>query len=284
MKRFMNKMNEKKGFTLAELLIVVAIIAVLVAIAIPVFNTQLEKAREATDLANLRAAYAEQMTALLEWNGTGTIDAKTITEVQAFLTNEGYEIIKVEPQKKNSFTMDITLFGGKLKSGELSFVLTQISTYLKAGIPLVDAVRILTRQTEKASKRKIYEKIVYDLVSGEKFSTALENQEDVFPRLLINMVKASELTGDLPQILDEMALVQKKYPAIYSSIKSLHNTLLINMDYLSLETSCADKIAAYAKGTTSEDVLSHADSFSRSSNNLAEAEDKFYTWLHSRRR
>ena len=135
----------------------------------------------------------------------GSIEAKTITEVQAFLTNEGYEVVKIEPQKKNAFTMDITLFGGKLKSGELSFVLTQISTYLKAGIPLVDSVRILTRQTEKASKRKIYEKIVYDLVSGEKFSQALENQEEVFPRLLINMVKASELTGDLPQILDEMA-------------------------------------------------------------------------------
>ena len=53
------KLNEKKGFTLAELLIVVAIIAVLVAIAIPVFTTQLEKSREATDAANLRAAYAE---------------------------------------------------------------------------------------------------------------------------------------------------------------------------------------------------------------------------------
>lgn len=135
----------------------------------------------------------------------GSIDAKTINEVQVFLVNEGYEVVKVEPQKKNSLNMDITLFGNKLKSGELSFVLTQISTYLKAGIPLVDAVRILTRQTERASKRKIYEKIVYDLVSGEKFSQALENQEDVFPRLLINMVKASELTGDLPQILDEMA-------------------------------------------------------------------------------
>ena len=51
--------NNKKGFTLAELLIVVAIIAVLVAISIPIFTTQLEKAREATDLANLRSAYAE---------------------------------------------------------------------------------------------------------------------------------------------------------------------------------------------------------------------------------
>ena len=52
------KKNNKKGFTLAELLIVVAIIAVLVAIAIPVFSSQLEKSREATDLANIRSAYA----------------------------------------------------------------------------------------------------------------------------------------------------------------------------------------------------------------------------------
>ena len=54
--------NNRKGFTLAELLIVVAIIAVLVAIAIPVFTTQLEKSREAVDASNIRAAYAEVMT------------------------------------------------------------------------------------------------------------------------------------------------------------------------------------------------------------------------------
>lgn len=57
----MNRKN--KGFTLAELLIVVAIIAVLVAISIPIFTSQLEKSREATDLANVRAAYAQVMTA-----------------------------------------------------------------------------------------------------------------------------------------------------------------------------------------------------------------------------
>lgn len=51
--------NNRKGFTLAELLIVVAIIAVLVAVAIPVFTAQLEKSREATDVANLRSAYGE---------------------------------------------------------------------------------------------------------------------------------------------------------------------------------------------------------------------------------
>ena len=67
--------KSKKGFTLAELLIVVAIIAVLVAVAIPIFTSQLEKSREATDLANVRSVYAEVMTAAItedkevEYNG-----------------------------------------------------------------------------------------------------------------------------------------------------------------------------------------------------------------------
>ena len=59
------KMN-KKGFTLAELLIVIAIIAILIAIAIPVFAGQLENARLQTDHANIRSAYALAQTANLQ--------------------------------------------------------------------------------------------------------------------------------------------------------------------------------------------------------------------------
>ena len=58
----MRKERHDNGFTLAELLIVVAIIGVLVAISIPIFSSQLEKAREATDAANIRSQYAEVMT------------------------------------------------------------------------------------------------------------------------------------------------------------------------------------------------------------------------------
>lgn len=61
----MFKKLNKKGFTLAELLIVVAIIGVLVAVSIPIFTAQLEKSREATDMANLRAAKAEAVTLVL---------------------------------------------------------------------------------------------------------------------------------------------------------------------------------------------------------------------------
>ncbi len=62
----MKKLNTK-GFTLAELLIVVAIIAVLVAISIPVFSSQLEKSREQTDIANIRAAKAMAVVGAMDW-------------------------------------------------------------------------------------------------------------------------------------------------------------------------------------------------------------------------
>lgn len=66
------KWTKSNGFTLAELLIVVAIIAVLVAISIPIFTSQLEKAREATDLSDVRSAYAEVMMAAISDDTTAT--------------------------------------------------------------------------------------------------------------------------------------------------------------------------------------------------------------------
>jgi prepilin-type cleavage/methylation N-terminal domain protein len=59
MRKLWKKMKNKQGFTLMEMLIVVAIIAVLVAIAIPVYQGQVHKAKVAADWANLRAYYAE---------------------------------------------------------------------------------------------------------------------------------------------------------------------------------------------------------------------------------
>ena len=68
----MFKKLNKKGFTLAELLVVVAIIGVLVAVSIPIFTAQLRKARVATDLANERAAKAAAVAAALT-DDTGVV-------------------------------------------------------------------------------------------------------------------------------------------------------------------------------------------------------------------
>ncbi|MDY4050145.1 MAG: prepilin-type N-terminal cleavage/methylation domain-containing protein [Eubacterium pyruvativorans] len=75
MKNLMKTKVNKKGFTLAELLIVVAIIAVLVAISIPIFTSQLEKSRDATDEANVRSAIAEVTAAVLSDDKDESSDA-----------------------------------------------------------------------------------------------------------------------------------------------------------------------------------------------------------------
>ena len=76
-------MKKEEGFTLAELLIVVAIIAVLVAIAIPIFTTQLEKSKETTDIANLRSAYAAATVAAM----TGKVGTDNIDESATYWYN-----------------------------------------------------------------------------------------------------------------------------------------------------------------------------------------------------
>ena len=81
----MNKQN-KKGFTLAELLIVVAIIAVLVAIAIPIFTNQLEKSREATDLANVRSAYAAVVTNYFDKASSNTLSVDAQQTISGWQT------------------------------------------------------------------------------------------------------------------------------------------------------------------------------------------------------
>lgn len=132
----------------------------------------------------------------------GTFDAESESDVRAFLATEGYQVLKVEVRKP----YDIDLGGnGKIKSSALAFALTQLSTYIKAGIPLVDSMRILSKQSNKPNEKKAYERVVYDLLKGENFSDALEKQEKKFPKLLVNMVRTAEMTGDLPTILDDMA-------------------------------------------------------------------------------
>ena len=151
---------------------------------------------------------------------SNTFDAASASDVKVFLQNEGYEVVEIKERSK--YDIDLN-FNSKIKLGNLAFMLTQLSTYIKAGVPLINSVRILAKQTTNAGDKKILNKVVYELVVGEKFSVALEKQGNAFPTLLINMVKTSEMTGDLASTLDEMAMY---YTETEKSRKAMKSALI----------------------------------------------------------
>ena len=138
-------------------------------------------------------------------------DAENQVDVQSFLLNKGYEIISIT-EDKLSTSLGLTSMSSskKMNSKDLNFFLTQLSTYVKSGIPLVESMEILSRQAKNRSIQALYKKIVFELNRGTTFSNCLEKQGKVFPKMLINMLKTSEMTGDLTGVLDDMAAYYKQ--------------------------------------------------------------------------
>ena len=109
MKSLMKKVRgNKKGFTLAELLVVVAIVGILVAISIPVFTSQLSKARKATNQANMRAAKAAAVAQYLTDNEEGKTAVlyvynleKGIAEKTADAVGNDYEEVTIDSASKD---------------------------------------------------------------------------------------------------------------------------------------------------------------------------------------
>ena len=104
---FKKAKKNKKGFTLAELLIVVAIIAVLVAISIPIFSSQLEKSRDAVSVSNMRAAYAQAQAAWLTGSGDGTgTDGNTNATVTVNKTDKKVTVtgVVIKSQTSNNWS------------------------------------------------------------------------------------------------------------------------------------------------------------------------------------
>lgn len=137
----------------------------------------------------------------------GYFPAYSKVEVHSFLLSEGNEVYSIETNKwiQRLYGNPNKTNGSKVKTKDLIFFCTQLSTYIKAGITLVESLKILSHQFKSKTYSRIFRTMIYDLTMGDSFSTAMDKQGEAFPRLLINMVKTSEMTGELPEVLDNMA-------------------------------------------------------------------------------
>ena len=145
-------------------------------------------------------------------------------DVHSYLLSEGYEVYEITAQAKATiFNTDIGL-NRPMKKSTLIFYLTQLSTYLKAGIPIVDSIKILTNQTKSKIEQTIWKSVVYELTMGSTLSSAmLKCGNNVFPKLLINMIKTAEMTGNLPEVLDEQV---EYYKSTEKSRKEMVNAMM----------------------------------------------------------
>ena len=137
----------------------------------------------------------------------GMMNATNKMTLHNFLASEGIDVYQVKKAGMANFLKKIGLEQEReMSHKDLIFWLTQVCTYLKAGLTLNDTIHIMMQQASKdKEKKRLYEAISYELTLGESFSTALENQGKVFPPLLINMVRSAEATGEIIKTLDDMA-------------------------------------------------------------------------------
>lgn len=135
----------------------------------------------------------------------GKLDALSKVDVHSFLLNQSYDVLSIEPDEMVNKLGLVQLTTRPMKDKDLNFFLTQLSTYIKAGITLVDSINILAKQAKDKKVKNLYNRLVFELNTGQTLSEALNRQGVVFPKLLINMIKTSELTGNLTGVLDDMA-------------------------------------------------------------------------------
>lgn len=171
---------------------------------------------------------------------TGTINGLSKLDVNSYLLNEGYDVYVIKTSPLIDFVYkDSSFMGKKMSTKDLIFWLTQLSTYIKAGLTLNESIKILNNQMSGSKARvTAFKAISYELTLGESFSTALEKQGSMFPPLLINMIKAAEASGTLVETLDDMA-------NYYTEINETHKQMISAMTYPSIITLFSLAVIAF---------------------------------------
>ena len=147
----------------------------------------------------------------------GTLDVKDRDEVVATLRKQRLVPLKIE-EKKSSFDLGALMSGG-VSTRDIVIFTRQFATMINSGLPLVQSLDILAKQSENKALRKVIEQVLYDVESGQTLADAMRGHEKTFPALYVNMVAAGEAGGILDTILLRLAVFLEKADALKRKIK-----------------------------------------------------------------
>jgi type IV pilus assembly protein PilC len=147
----------------------------------------------------------------------GEIELPTREEVVGFLRKQKLIPVKIE-EKKSSLDINLS-FGSGVKTRDIVIFTRQFATMINSGLPLVQSLDILTKQTENKAFAKVIAQVQHDVESGNTLADALRQHPKVFTDLYTNMVAAGEVGGILDVILLRLATFLEKNDALVRKIK-----------------------------------------------------------------
>lgn len=150
-------------------------------------------------------------------NKKGTIEAPNRDGAEKKLKSEGYSVMSLTEQ--SSPLGDIGLFKKKVKSRDLGVFCKQFSAVIKAGVTIISALELMGDQIENKTLRKAIQDARTYVEKGGTLADAFRVNPDVFPPIMINMVAAGEMSGNLEICLDRLVEHFEKDNALTSKIK-----------------------------------------------------------------
>ena len=146
---------------------------------------------------------------------TATIDAPSRDEVIAQLRRQRLNVVKIDEASQANKKKA----AGKIKMRDIVIFTRQFSTMINAGLPLVQALDILAKQSENKALKDVTRAIVFDVESGHTVADALKKHPKAFTDLYVNMVAAGEAGGILDTILMRLATFMEKNDALVRKVK-----------------------------------------------------------------
>jgi type IV pilus assembly protein PilC len=145
---------------------------------------------------------------------TATIEAANREDVVQQLRRLRMNVVKVEEQSKAKQKT-----GGSVSMKDIVIFTRQFSTMINSGLPLVQALDILSKQSENKALQAVTRQVVFDVESGHTVADALAKHPKAFSDLYVNMVAAGEAGGILDTILMRLATFMEKNDALVRKVK-----------------------------------------------------------------